>query len=90
MTPGERRALADTDELEPGTEDDVLYEAEMDDTDADGDPLNEEGFGDDFTGEDLDVPGAADDDADEAIGEEDEENNDYSLSENNDDQEEEE
>ena len=90
VTPGERRALADTDELEPGTEDDALYEAEMDDTDADGDPLNEEGFGDDFTGEDLDVPGADEDDADEAIGEEDEENNDYSLSENNDDQEEEE
>src|SRR6185437_15528966 len=53
VTPGERRALADADELEPGTEDDQLYEASMDDTDADGDPLDEEGFGDDFTGKDL-------------------------------------
>jgi hypothetical protein len=32
-----------------------------------------------FTGEDLDVPGAELDDADEEIGEEDEENNYYSL-----------
>ena len=84
VTPGERRALADTDELEPGTEDDALYDASMDDTDADGDPLNEEGFGDDFSGEDLDVPGAAQDDDEEEIGEEDEENNDYSISDNSD------
>jgi hypothetical protein len=32
-----------------------------------------------LTGEDLDVPGAESDDANEAIGEEDEENNYYSL-----------
>jgi hypothetical protein len=40
----------------------------------------------DFTGEDLDVPGAELDDEDEAIGNEDEENNLYSLGgDNNDD-----
>jgi hypothetical protein len=33
----------------------------------------------DFAGEDLDVPGASDDDSQEAIGSEDEENNGYSL-----------
>ena len=53
-----------------------LYAAELDDTDDDGDKLNE---ADDVSGKDLDVPGEEDDDADEEIGEEDEENNDYSL-----------
>ncbi len=38
-----------------------------------------EGNGDEGPGEDLDVPGAELDDADEVIGEEDEENNYYSL-----------
>jgi len=48
----------------------------LDNTDLDGDLLNEK---DDVSGEDLDVPGASDDDDNEAIGEEDEENNSYSL-----------
>jgi hypothetical protein len=33
----------------------------------------------DFAGDDLDIPGAEDDDAQEAVGSEDEENNSYSL-----------
>jgi len=49
--------------------------AQLDDTDEDGEALNE---GTDLTGEDLDVPGADLDDDDELIGEEDEENNSYS------------
>lgn len=49
--------------------------AQLDDTDEDGEALNE---GTDLTGEDLDVPGADLDDDDEMIGEEDEENNSYS------------
>lgn len=56
-----------------------LIEASLDDEDEDGDPLNEEGFGDELSGEDMDVPGSEADDADELIGEEDEENNYYSL-----------
>lgn len=40
---------------------------------------NEKSFADDEDGDDLDVPGAAADDADEEIGSEDEENNYYSL-----------
>lgn len=36
-------------------------------------------FGDDMSGDDLDIPGAELDDVDEAIGSEDEENNYYSL-----------
>lgn len=70
------------EEREAGTEDDVLSEAALDDTDEDGDPLNEEGFGEEVSGDDLDVPGADQDDSDEEIGEEDEENNEYSLSKN--------
>ncbi|RYY52898.1 MAG: hypothetical protein EOO09_19940 [Chitinophagaceae bacterium] len=49
----------------------------LDSEDEDGDPLNESGNAADL-GEDLDVPGAGEDDADESIGEEDEENNYYS------------
>lgn len=52
----------------------------LDDTDEDGDPL-EEGSSPlaDPGGEDLDIPGAELDDEDEMLGEEDEENNSYSL-----------
>jgi len=54
-----------------------LVHAELDNTDEDGDPLNEdEGT---YTGDELDVPGSELDDNDERIGEEDEENNYYSL-----------
>jgi len=84
VTPEERRALENFDHLEAGTEDDALIESRLDDVDNDGDPLNEETFGDDFSGEDLDVPGSEDDDLDEEIGEEDEENNPYSIDDNDD------
>jgi len=82
VTPEERKALENIDTREAGTEDEVLVEARLDDVDNDGDPLNEESFDDDVSGEDLDVPGSEDDDADEDIGEEDEENNEYSLGRN--------
>lgn len=54
-------------------------QAFLDNSDEEGEPLNElhPNYGGD--GADLDVPGANRDDADEAIGEEDEENNYYSL-----------
>jgi len=55
----------------------ALYEAQPDDTDFDGEKLNEDTV--DVSGKDLDVPGAEEDDDDEEIGEEDEENNEYSL-----------
>ena len=55
----------------------------MDNTDSEGAPLNEKGFGLVMrTGDDLDVPGAEEDDELEEIGEEDEENNEYSLGDN--------
>ncbi len=56
-----------------------LHEAELDNTDEDGELLNELSSADAKSGIDLDVPGSDDDDSDEAIGEEDEENNSYSL-----------
>lgn len=72
----EKDDLAETATNMP-TEDDInLKESALDNTDDEGTPLNED---DDLSGDDLDVPGAELDDADEAIGEEDEENNDYSL-----------
>ena len=59
-----------------GTEDDMnLKNANLDNKDLNGDLLNEE---DDVSGNNLDVPGVEDDDADEATGSEDEENNEYS------------
>lgn len=62
------------------TEDDInLRKAALDNTDNDGVLLNESSFKDNISGTGLDVPGAENDDANEAIGEEDEENNEYSL-----------
>jgi hypothetical protein len=81
----ERRALANVDNREVDTEDEVLNKAALDSTDNDGTPLNEGSFGSDVSGDDLDIPGADEDDADEEVGDEDEENNEYSLSKNNED-----
>ena len=50
----------------------------LDDTDEDGDALNEKGLQQRSNGEDLDTPGTELDDADENTGAEDEENNIYS------------
>lgn len=77
VTDEERKALRDAANETPGVVDDEnLDAAELDQTDEDGTPLNEQT---DRSGSDLDVPGSEQDDADEAIGEEDEENNSYSL-----------
>lgn len=62
-------------------EDRNVVATRLDNTDADGTPLNEDGNAKNM-GNDLDVPGAELDDANEAIGEEDEENNYYSESDN--------
>lgn len=56
-----------------------LAAASLDETDDDGDPLNEEGANGFVSGDELDVPGAELDDTEENEGEEDEENNYYSL-----------
>jgi hypothetical protein len=74
----EKKALERTEDVDSQDNED-LYRAELDDTDFDGEKLNE---GIDVSGKDLDVPGEEEDDADEEIGEEDEENNEYSLGDN--------
>jgi hypothetical protein len=75
----ERRDLARAAKGEDGTEDDVLDEAALDSTDDDGDPLNEDSFGHELSGDDLDVPGVEEEDP----GFEDEENEEDSLTKNN-------
>ncbi len=74
-------------EYSSAEEDQIIRETALDSTDADGDPLNEKGFRNGYSGADLDVPGSEDDDADELIGSEDEENNAYSTDEENEDDE---
>jgi len=76
VTEEEKERLEETS-VSMSSDDDVrLRRAELDDKDADDEPLNEaEGV----SGKDLDVPGEENDDAMEDIGEEDEENNEYSL-----------
>ena len=75
----ERRALANIDNREVDTEDEVLNEAALDSTDEDGDPLNEESFGEEVSGDDLDLDHDIDNEED------DEENDDYSISSRNED-----
>ncbi len=73
----EERALLDESMTNSLSADNInLKRAALDNTDEDGDPVNE-GSGD-LTGEDLDIPGSELDNANEEIGEEDEENNMYS------------
>ncbi len=85
----ERADLASAARDDGGLDEETLQTGLLDSTDDDGTPLNEKSFGegrnDDLSADDLDVPGADDDDRDEASGEEDEENEDYSISKNEDD-----
>lgn len=67
------------DDYMPTGDEDRLSRASMDNTDFEGEPLNEAGFGTERTGADLDTAGIDEDDAMENIGEEDEENNQWSL-----------
>ncbi|RXK80536.1 hypothetical protein [Filimonas effusa] len=79
VTEEERELLRETAESGAGSEDLDVRRARLDNTDDDGDPLNES-EGHPLSGRDLDVPGSDDDDDMEDIGEEDEENNAYSIS----------
>ncbi|ASZ14184.1 hypothetical protein KTO58_03070 [Chitinophaga pendula] len=79
VTREERERLDESANTTPGDEDAIaLRDAALDDTDEDGDPLNEKVGGTEWSGADLDVPGSELDDDQEDIGEEDEENNHYS------------
>ena len=80
----EKNDLETTDQDMPTKDEQNLRQASMDNTDEEGEDLNEQGFGKDISGVDLDVPGTEADDANEQIGEEDEENNPYSTADNDD------
>jgi len=72
----EERSLLDAANEDP--ENTALHRSELDNTDEDGELLNEAASGTDMTGRDLDVPGSDEDDDMEDIGEEDEQNNSWS------------
>ncbi len=76
VTEEEKKVLQASAEYSPVEEEVKMRRALPDNTDLDGEPLNETI---DFSGEDLDVPGAELDDTNEELGEEDEENNAYSI-----------
>ena len=76
VTSTERDLLRRSSESMATLDDEQLHAAALDNTDDDGEKLNESS---DMSGNDLDVPGSEDDNADEEIGEEDEENNSYSI-----------
>jgi hypothetical protein len=76
ITDTERDLLQRSSESMATLDDEQLHAAALDNTDDDGEKLNESS---DISGNDLDVPGSEDDNANEKIGEEDEENNSYSL-----------
>ncbi len=79
ITPAEKAMLDEMFNSDPLSEDELeLKKSLLDNTDDDGELLNEQSSADDISGNDLDIPGAEDDDANEEIGEEDEENNGYS------------
>ncbi len=79
ISPAEKAMLDEMFNNDPLSEDEIeLKNAQLDNTDADGDLLNEESSAGDASGNDLDIPGAEEDDDDEEIGREDEENNGYS------------
>lgn len=74
----ERRALQD-DTYMPTTDEDNLRGAKMDNVDFQGEGLNERSFGEEQSGNDLDIPDATDDTRTEAMGQGDEENKHFSL-----------
>jgi hypothetical protein len=79
VTEDELRLIENTEPDEKDSDTDSLNRSRLDNTDFEGEALNEAASLKDQSGSDLDVPGAELDDADEALGEEDEENNIYST-----------
>ncbi len=75
----ERETLERSDEDMPTRDDQALQQASLDNTDFEGELLNETSFGDDRTGADLDLGDVRDETTTEAMGQGDEENKHYSL-----------
>jgi hypothetical protein len=76
VRPDEKEVLERSADNIDSPDNEDLFRSELDDTDFDGEKLNEDI---ELSGDDLDIPGAELDDDIEEIGEEDEENNAYSL-----------
>lgn len=74
----ERQTLARTDYRQTG-DDERLRRASLDNTDFQGEALNERGFGEERSGNDLDIPEETDETRTDALGQGDEENKLYSL-----------
>ena len=72
-------AMLQEDLSMPNRDNDNLRAAKLDNTDFDGEELNEESFGEVETGVDLDVPGSVDETTTTSLGQGDEENKYYSL-----------
>ena len=80
ITPAEKAMLDQTLSMDPLSDDDMrLRNSQLDNTDFDGELLNEKSSADDASGNDLDIPGESDEDISELPGEEDEENSGYST-----------
>ncbi len=75
LSPEEKELLERTENSMGGEEDQSWEAAKLDNTDDDGEPLNEVV---EFSGEDLDLP-KDDEDVTDVPGQDDEENNTYSL-----------
>ena len=78
VTPQEKKILTKSARHQPTEETEDFNKMALDESDNDGERLNEKGIKQDRSGNDLDTPGTDLDDDDENIGEEDEENNIYS------------
>ncbi|NTS43935.1 hypothetical protein HRG84_23850 [Flavisolibacter sp. BT320] len=85
VTPEERAALRDANYM-PTRDEDRLRQARMDNTDFQGEPLNEKSFGESLSGDDLDIDSGTEDTATDAMGQGDEENKLYSESDTDTDQ----
>lgn len=78
VTRTEKQLLANTEYRESG-DNDRLQRAALDNTDFQGERLNEGSFGERQTGSDLDIPEETDETTTESMGQGDEENKYYSL-----------
>lgn len=83
VTPEEIEVLRKSADVYPSQDEEDLQRSALDDTDLEGDPLNEQSMGNNVSGGDLDVPGSegSDDPASDALGQGDEENSFYSMDE---------
>ena len=79
ITREEKETLERGETYMPTRDEAYLQQATMDNTDFEGEPLNERSFGDDISGMDLDTATAPEETNTEALGQGDEENKHYSL-----------